>query len=293
MQRADGSLWIHSFAHGRTCYELRYDAKTIQDMLYVCNPAELVDLLVRLLLLAHVAPDEEHMLCEIVCGLAKVKISPLKARIKAAKEQQRNERAEVERQRWASERTDPRPQLPAPPADAEWLPVLANVNEVLAASRADEPPMRDIEGYIAEVRVRRVPDMHGLTAGGANHECGSDTPLPPPEHPLLTRLPEAAVAELIEHHIEYRDQKDRAVHLPTPFVKHYHQREDGALPILATVATLPVVLSDGNTLGGTRGLDRKRGIVFRVAPELLAMLPARAECTSDAVRCAWDFLVDG
>jgi hypothetical protein len=292
MQRTDGSLWIHSFAHGRTVYELKYDAQTIQDMLYTCNPAEVVDTLVRLLLLADVAPDEQHRLCEITCSLGTVKINPLKARIKAAKAWQSEERAKAERHRRAAARTDCRIQLPVPLYDAEWLPVMANINEVLGAATADEPPMRDIYGYITEVRVRRIPDMHALTMGDANHEEGDDAPLPPPERPLLTRLDEPAVAELIERYIEHDDEEGRAVHLPTTFVRHYRQREDGALPILSAVATLPIVLSDGTILGGMRGLDRRRGIVFRVPAELLAMLPTCAECTPDSVRLALQFLMD-
>jgi hypothetical protein len=292
MQRADGSPWIHSFAHGRTVYELKYDAQTIQDMLYTCNPAEVVDTLVRLLLLADVAPDEEHRLCEITLSLGMVKINPLKARIKAAKERQREERARAERQHRAAARTDCRIQLPVPPPDAEWLPVMANINEVLGAATADEPPMRDIDGCLTEVRVRRIPDMHALTTGGANYEEGDDARLPPPERPLLTRLDEPAAAELIELYIEHVDEEGRAVHLPTTFVRHYRQREDGALPILSAVATLPIVLSDGTILGGTRGLDRRRGIVFRVPAELLAMLPICTECTLDSVRLALQFLMD-
>jgi hypothetical protein len=38
------------------------------------------------------------------------------------------------------------------------------LNDVLGSSSAAEPPMRDIDGAFAAVRVRRVPNMHALTA---------------------------------------------------------------------------------------------------------------------------------
>ena len=33
MRRADGSSWINSFAHGRTVYELRYDARAVSALI--------------------------------------------------------------------------------------------------------------------------------------------------------------------------------------------------------------------------------------------------------------------
>jgi hypothetical protein len=50
------------------------------------------------------------------------------------------------------------------------------------------------------------------------------TRLPAPEQLLLDPLDEMELAELIERHIEFVDEKGRAVHLPTPFVRHYLKR---------------------------------------------------------------------
>jgi hypothetical protein len=115
--------------------------------------------------------------------------------------------------------------------------------------------------------------------------------LPAPEQWLLSRLNEFQCAELIEHHIDYVDEKGRSVHLPMSFVRHYLQRDDDALPILVAVSTLPIVLADGNLLAKC-GLDRDRGIVFVIPEELLAVLPRREDCTSKEVAQAMLFLCD-
>ena len=275
MQRADGTLWVNSFAHGRTTYDLKHDATTIETALRKGEPGEAADKFVRLLLAADLAPEEEQRLRDLACGLSHTRSRPLAAKIKAARQQQEQQRAQAERERRAAERTDPRPQVPAPSPDAPWLPQMQVLNEVLGASREPEPPMRDIDGVVTEVRVRRIPDMHALTSLGANQEETEDTRLPPPSQPALTRLNEMELAELIERHIEYVDEKTgRLVHLRTSFVQHYLKRSDDALPVVAAIATLPIVLADGSLLAGS-GLDRDRGIVFRV-PEELRVHPAYA-----------------
>ncbi len=115
--------------------------------------------------------------------------------------------------------------------------------------------------------------MHTLTAHGANDGETDETRLPPPEELLLTRLDDPQLAELIERHVDYTDASGRPVHLTAPFVKHYRQRDDNMLPIATAVATLPIVLPDGTILS-VCGLDRRRGIVFRVPDELQQLLPS-------------------
>jgi hypothetical protein len=79
------------------------------------------------------------------------------------------------------------------------------LNDVLGNSADREPPMRDIDGVVTQVRVRRVPKMHALTPQGSNAEETKDTRLPPPDLPLLSQLDEYVLAELIERHMEYVD----------------------------------------------------------------------------------------
>ena len=54
---------------------------------------------------------------------------------------------------------------------------------------------------------------------------------------------------------------------------------------------LPLVLPDGELLAPA-GLDRERGIVFKIPSELRAVLPARRDCTGAAIAEAMQFLCD-
>ena len=67
---------------------------------------------------------------------------------------------------------------------------------------------------------------------------------------------------MIERYIDYFDKDGRSVHLPLQFVRHYINRDDGVLPTVVAIATLPVVLGDASLLAPD-GLDRPRGIVFK------------------------------
>jgi hypothetical protein len=102
---------------------------------------------------------------------------------------------------------------------------------------------------------------------------------------------EMEVAEMIEEHIDYVDEDGRSVHLPMSFVRHYVNRDDGALPTVVAITTLPIVLGDGSLLAPD-GFDRDRGIIFEIQKELRAVLPRRQDCTAAAVREAMEFLCD-
>ncbi len=85
MQRADGSLWIHSFAHGRTVYELRHDAGSVAAAIRAAPKDAMVETFLQLLPVAALEPDEETQLRDLVCTLAGVKVRPLDKRIKELK----------------------------------------------------------------------------------------------------------------------------------------------------------------------------------------------------------------
>jgi len=291
MRRADGTPWIHSFAHGRTVYDLRHDARAAEAALGKVDKDQAADAFVTMVRNGDLSEDETETLRNQIADRTGIGRRTLDVRLKRESKERAHREAQEERQRRIAERCDPRPQIPAPAPDAPWLPQMQVLNDVLGASRAPEPPARDIEGAFAQVRVRRIPNMHALAAEGTNEGDAKESRLPAPEQPLLTRLGPDQLAEVIERHIDYTDNTGRPVHLAAPFVRHFLQRTDDALPVVAAIATLPAVLPDGTILAG-RGLVRERGIVFRIPEQLMAQLPAREDCDDDAIAQALTFLTD-
>jgi hypothetical protein len=163
MRRSDGAPWIHSFAHGRTVYHLKLDAVAVRATMEEAAPDAVVGILVRLALNADLDEVELEELQRHAAQRAGVGIRAIQRTLKAATERQQQQRQE-ERNRRAAERSDPRPQLPAPAADAEWLPQMKVLNDVLLQSPAIEPPWRDIDDACAQKRMRRVPNMHAFTS---------------------------------------------------------------------------------------------------------------------------------
>jgi hypothetical protein len=295
MRRPDGSLWVHSFAHGRTTYDLKYDFAAVENLIKAGSPADAVDCLVSLLAIAELAPDEEQRLRDLVCRLSGVKARPLAARIKGAREKLARDRAQAARLRKDAESQDQRLRLPAPAPDAERLPVLRAIDEVLVNVAGPEPPMRNLDGHPVEIRCRPPFDLHELTACGANDEEPEDTRLPPPEFPLLTNHIKYTLGHEIERYIQFmlrnKDGTSRPVALPPVFVDNYLAYRDSALPRVGAVVTAPLVLPDGRLLA-PEGLDGACRLVFRIDPALMAVLPCLEDCRAEAVAAALDYLAN-
>ena len=269
MQRTDGSLWINSFAHGRVAYELKHDAVSVEAVILAADPADAVDVFVRMLLQADVEPDQEQRLRDLAGQLAKIGIRPINARIKAARAERARAENNEARDRAQDNRPSGRPLLTAPSPDAERLPVIDAIDEVLCGVGEAEPPMRDMDGNPVEVRARPPMLLHELTSVGANQaETKQTTRLPAPEMPLLSRHDRFSLAHEIERHIQFETPgtdkaPPRPVALPQGFVDHYMAYRASALPKVGGVVTAPLVLPDGRMLAH-QGIDRARKLVFRI-----------------------------
>jgi hypothetical protein len=128
--------------------------------------------------------------------------------VRAERERRAEEEAERRRaaaQARAAERAGHRrrTRLPAPLPDAERTPVLLALDEVLGAVAEPEPPMRNADGAVAEVRARRPWGLHALTDAGADAEEAPEDRLPPPEEPLVTALDAVGLGLLVERHVEH------------------------------------------------------------------------------------------
>jgi hypothetical protein len=287
LRYGDGEPFIHSCAHGvSTCYELKYDAATVRAALDRTTDNVLARA-VELILRAELNADELEQIRHYVRTRTGAQLRTIDHELKAAREAKKARKAKEEHDRHLAERRDPRPELSVPWSDAPYQPVMDILDEVLSRP-APEPPTRDMEGYLTAVRKRRVPNMHALD----NEGRVEDDRLPPPEQWLLTRLDEMQVAELIEQHIDFVTARGRSVHLPPAFVQHYLRRTGDALPLVAAVGIAPMVLPDGRCLAQEKGLDRYRGIIWRVPKEIIALIPQREECTPTACAEALRFLIE-
>lgn len=275
MRRADGALWIHSFAHGRTTYDLKLDARAIRASLENASKDEVVGKFIDLALQADLDAVELEQLLGLVSERSGLGLRAITRTLKAARSKASASNAEHDRKRRQAERTDPRPAVTAPAIDAPWLPQMQLLDDVLGSQNVTEPPMRNNDGMLTQCRMRRPVAMHAFGSKAANGEDseGEETKLPPPEQHLLTILSEPESAELIERHIDFVDGDGRNVHLWSPFVRHFMQRTGGALPIVGAIATLPLVLADGAVLAEP-GLDRNAASSFALSPGWLRSCPA-------------------
>jgi hypothetical protein len=290
MRRDDGSPFVHSLAHGTsTVYRLCYDAPAVLAKMQGAAKDKRLSVFLDYGPHAELEPADIEML---VSELAKDKLTTkaqAKKLLREAKAKLWGKRLQQKKEQELAERRDPRPRLPCPLSDAEWRPVMAQIDEVLAASKDVMPPMRDSDGNLVTARMRRIAKMHTFVT--ANESDKDHKPLPPPDTLLLTTLGLPEAAELIERHIEYVN-KGRSVHLPNEFVVHYMRRDVSKLPLITAVSTMPVVCADGTIYGHKTGLDRDRATFFNVQPELVAIIPRRDACNNEAVRGAMKFLME-
>jgi hypothetical protein len=203
MRRKDGSCWIKSFAHGHTTYELKHDAASMEIAIRSGDPTEALDRFVRLLLVVDLTPTEEQRLRDLTSELSGIKARALGAKVKAAREQQTQERAQETRNSHADESRDKRLRLSVPLSDGERLPVLRMLDEVLNNTGEEVPPIRDIDGHPVEVRCRPPVALHELSADGSNAAEPEKSRLPPPALPLLTRHTKYTLSHEIERHIAF------------------------------------------------------------------------------------------
>src|SRR5262249_35033691 len=88
MRRADGSVWIHSFAHGGATYEWRQDYTAVKGALEKMAKEEVVDAFIRLVLAADLSAAELEQLKQIAAARSAVGVRALAATLKSARQQQ-------------------------------------------------------------------------------------------------------------------------------------------------------------------------------------------------------------
>jgi hypothetical protein len=170
MLRPDGTLWIHSFAHGYAAYELKLDAAAVRATINAAKPEKVVETFARMALNADTTPVETEELRDLVAKLSGVNKRTIDRTLKEALNEQRKQKIADEQERRLAERRDPRPQVDVPDYDAESLPRMELLDNVLSASNAVEPPLRGIDLDGTEKRMLIIPKTHAFSTTEVNEE---------------------------------------------------------------------------------------------------------------------------
>lgn len=294
LARADGSLWIHSFAHGRTTYDLKHDAKSLQAIIEDAPSGNVARVYVEAKASADVDDQECQQLDALVSKKEGVGLAPLRRMAESEAAHRWRERVREDKARRLAARTDRRPRLPAPEPDEERLPILRSIDEILVACNDPEPPMRDLDGHPVQIQDRASSTLHELTAAGANGQEEGGTRLPSPTFPLITPHDRYTLGHEIERHIEFFSETakgDVSVALPQVFVDHYAPYRSSEVPIVQSVGATPLVMRNGQLIR-KNGLHKGLELVLRIAPEMQAYVPDPRDCTLAAAAKALRFLFD-
>jgi hypothetical protein len=169
IMRSDGGLpWIHSFAHGRMIYQLKFDAATVRKELEQAAKADVVRLFAPLAVNADLDAAELEELRNLAAHLSGASKTAIRGTLKAAQQRQTERQAMEARSRRLAEQRDPRPKIKVPSADEPWLPPMQTLNDVIGKVSAAQPPARDIDGYVVRARKLPVPNLHAFGPNEAN-----------------------------------------------------------------------------------------------------------------------------
>jgi hypothetical protein len=162
MRRTDGTPWIHSFAHGRAIYELKYDLASVRRAMEAAEAGDAVKTFVRLAVIADLDAVELEELRQFAKERSTAGLRAIDTVFKAAVKQHAAQQAATARARYAANRQDPRPLLEAPLLTAPWLPEMGVLNEVIGKVTNSTPPVRNIDDDTTRVRKLPVPNMHAF-----------------------------------------------------------------------------------------------------------------------------------
>jgi hypothetical protein len=289
MRRPAGSMWINSFAHGHHAYGLKYDSAMVKVAILAGAEAEAANILVSMLPRAVVDRIELDELKQIACKRSGARPRALDSRIKEAEQKAKADARAVHEPR------DGRVVLPAPTLNAERLPVVTDIDEVLCDTLQPIPPMRDRKGIPIKVVIHSPEIMHRLTTAGTNAEEKPSKRLAAPPQPVLVPHSKVSMAQLIERHVAFqvtnKDGETSPVALHPIFVEHYMEFEESKLPKARGIMTAPVVLLDG-TLLAPDGYHPPTRLIFMIDPALRSYLPRPEECTQEEAAKSLQFLTD-
>lgn len=281
MRGDDGSLFIHSFAHGRSLYSLRYDLRTA---IIAFKTSPTVDCAVEILASTNFEADELEQFQNDVAAATGLGRRAISKRFKDAERRRQRERRQAAAE--AASASDRRPIRLRPPTNGALREEVELLDNTLAADISAVPPMRDFNGNLVEVRFQAPYDLHTLVPEG-------EEKTEPPAEAMIASLTPTGIEFLVERHVHYRIENKYQSYpacLPPPFITALNEYKNSMLPLLRVINSSPLITVSGGVIDG-EGLDRDTGIFHHIDPRLRSCLPDDTP-SDDEVRQAVTFLLD-
>jgi hypothetical protein len=168
LRRPDGGLIIHSFAHGGAIYRLLYDYAAAVAAVSGASTEDAAAMFVRCVMQGALDRAEQERLRNLTATTHEIGKRTLDAMLKEAQTADRAARVAAMRERRITEAAADRVVLDRPTDDAEWLPLMDKIGEVLGDMPEAVPPERDIEHGVVLVELRRLESLHLLTSEEGN-----------------------------------------------------------------------------------------------------------------------------
>ena len=201
MLRADGTPWIHSFAHGRTVYELKLDAAAVRAAMERRTRRRSSKLFVELAAAGRARRGRAGEAGQLRRRADRHRPPRHRRQFKEARKQGAPRQAQETRARRLADGKDPRPHASRSPAStAPWLPVIGQSTKCSQSARHPSRRARHQRRRLALPQASRCrARMLRPSQRGQRHDK-----VPPPEQWVIIRMNEIEVAEKIEKYIEYR-----------------------------------------------------------------------------------------
>jgi hypothetical protein len=292
--RADGSVVVHSFAHGGGLYRLLHDARSVTAEVQRAGRAA-VDVLASRVAVSSITEDELEALIRLAADQAKVGIRAVARRLKAEQKRKAQEDARRRERDIKSEIEAGGRIARARPGDSDELtPTVMFVDEAIASCAAGEPAMRGLDGWPRRVCYQASAVLH-LLEPEADEASSRIERKPTPPAPLISRHTVSSMTMRIEQDIVLLTDTEAGpvpARLQSVFVTAFMELGLGAsrLPVIKTVVSTPLVAPSGKFVA-MQGFDRASGIFFDLSAAELGAIP-NGTVTEDAIRAAYRFLVD-
>jgi hypothetical protein len=290
----DGSVLIHSFAHGGGVYRLRHDAASIEVEVARAGRAA-VDVLAGRVATASLSEDELEALARLAADTAKVGVRAVAQRLKAERKRAAQESAQQREQAIKAQlEADGRIARQRPDDSDELTPIVTFLDEALTASASGEPAMRGLDGWPRHIVYRPSAVLHLLEPEADEPAVGKVERKPAPPMPLITRHTVLSMTMRVEQDIVFLKVTEEAgpqpARLQPVFVNAFMGLTTSRLPVLKSIVSTPLV-SPGGRILATRGFDPISGIFFDLSSAELTATPD-GEITEDAIRAAYQLFVE-